>query len=285
MKKTNKQISNNRIITKQEIKNLFSDDLSEFELILNNNRFGSFEREPLGSISPSESNEYNYYDAKFLEDSLCNYESNELLLSLKHIYDEKLIIKIMNKYKVGTSKYWKGVPIYWYIDIQGRVCSGEIKGHKCFDKILRSDSILSDFYKKGIIDENFNQKLVFFGEHLLADNKKPIAIVESEKTAIIASMQYPNYTWIATGKISKLNYDRTRILIGKNVTLCPKNDTFNSWYNVAAQYGFKLSLLVKNDFFEMNGLYMTNAGNELSECIMNLFQFEEYYKNYPDDFN
>jgi len=281
--------SNNRIITEQEISDLYSEDLFLKEY---NRFYSSFEREPLGSILPSESNQYNYYDIKFLEESQTNYESNNLLLSLKHDYDEKLVIETMKKYKVGTSKSWKGTPIYWYIDIQGRVCSGQIKNDNClnkksmgFDKILLSDSILSELYKKEIIDKDFNQKLVFFGEHLLADNKKPIAIVESEKTAIIASMQYPNYTWIATGKISKLNYDRTRILIGKNVTLCPKNDTFNSWYNVAAQYGFKLSLLVKNDFFEMNGSYLSNAGNELSECIMNLFQVEEYFKNYPDDFN
>jgi len=289
--KTNKQISNNRIITKQEIKDLFSNDLSDFELRLNNNRFDTFEREPLGSILPSESNHYNYYDIKFLEESQNNYESNNLFHYLKHFYDEKLVLETIKKYKVGTSKSWKGNPIYWYIDIQGRVCSGKIINNKGlnkksmgFDKIPHSVSILSELYKKGFVDDHFNQKSVFFGEHLLANNKKPIALVESEETAIIASMQYPDFTWIATGKISKLNYDRTKVLIGKNVTLCPKNDTFDSWYNIANQYGFNISLLVKNEVFYMNDYFLTNAGNELSECIMNLHQLEDYWKNNPDDF-
>ena len=49
-------------------------------------------------------------------------------------------------------------------------------------------------------DYDFKNKLCFFGEHLLAGEvSKPIAIVESEKTAIICDICMPDYIWLATG--------------------------------------------------------------------------------------
>lgn len=49
-------------------------------------------------------------------------------------------------------------------------------------------------------DYDFENKLCFFGEHLLAGElNKPIAIVESEKTAIICDICMPDYIWLATG--------------------------------------------------------------------------------------
>lgn len=47
---------------------------------------------------------------------------------------------------------------------------------------------------------NFNLRQCFFGEYLLSQEiQKPVAIVESEKTALIASHYLPQYLWIATG--------------------------------------------------------------------------------------
>ena len=50
---------------------------------------------------------------------------------------------------------------------------------------------------------NFSLKQCFFGEHLL-NEYKPIAIVESEKTAIIASAYIPKFNWIAVGSLNNL---------------------------------------------------------------------------------
>lgn len=51
--------------------------------------------------------------------------------------------------------------------------------------------------------EGEKYKLCLFGEHLLSG--KPVCIVESEKTAIIASFFYPDYDWLATGGASGAN--------------------------------------------------------------------------------
>ena len=42
----------------------------------------------------------------------------------------------------------------------------------------------------------YNLKQCLFGLHLLNENLKQVAIVESEKTALIMSIEFPNYTSI-----------------------------------------------------------------------------------------
>ncbi|GEO11532.1 hypothetical protein SAE01_40280 [Segetibacter aerophilus] len=73
--------------------------------------------------------------------------------------------------------------------------------------------------------KNFNYQLCFYGEHLLAEHHdKPVAIVESEKTAIIASALMPNFVWLATGGKSGCKwkeYDVHKVLKEKNVLLFP----------------------------------------------------------------
>ncbi len=47
---------------------------------------------------------------------------------------------------------------------------------------------------------DYNLKQCFFGEHLLSEDKsRPVALVESEKTALVASYYLPQFLWIASG--------------------------------------------------------------------------------------
>lgn len=69
-----------------------------------------------------------------------------------------------------------------------------------------ADNSKSKIYQAGkslMKDYDFRNKQCFFGEHLLADApRKAIAIVESEKTALIGDICLPDYTWLATGGIN-----------------------------------------------------------------------------------
>lgn len=60
-------------------------------------------------------------------------------------------------------------------------------------------------------------KACLFGEHLLKDHKGAVELVESEKTAIIASIMYPNLTWLATGGSNGLTYEKAEHLRGRLV--------------------------------------------------------------------
>jgi len=59
-------------------------------------------------------------------------------------------------------------------------------------------------------------RLCLYGEHLLSG--KPVCIVESEKTAVIASFFYPDYDWLATGGsfgARKVDYVRNGLADGR----------------------------------------------------------------------
>ena len=85
----------------------------------------------------------------------------------------------------------------------------------------------------------------YFGEHLLKGLPKgsPVAVVESEKTAIIGSIVFPEYIWIATGSISNLNADRAKPLKEYNIIIFPDRDGVEAWKEVArglAKQGYKV---------------------------------------------
>lgn len=58
--------------------------------------------------------------------------------------------------------------------------------------------------------------LCLFGEHLLRDDKI-ICLVESEKTAIIASSVYTEFDWLATGGANKLTDEKIDVLFGRKI--------------------------------------------------------------------
>lgn len=92
----------------------------------------------------------------------------------------------------------------------------------------------------------------------------PIAIVESEKTAIIASIYLPEFIWLACGSLTNLTADKCRVLEGRKVILFPDLNCFEKWGEKAKQLQARLSCSITvSDLLERksteadktNGLY------------------------------
>lgn len=272
------------VISDNEINKMFSNK-SEFEIYdIKKPFFDSFDNDELKSIQAIDFSEYSYIDIKHLVKSENSYESNNFIVALECFYGKRLVQNAITKYRLGTSQAWKGFTIFWYIDIKGRICSGKIRNYKClyeesivFNEKPLYDSVRSILYEKGVIDDDFNQRPTLFGEHLLKDNQKPVAIVESEKTAVMASLEYPDFTWLATGIDSHLTYDKVKVLEGFDVTLCPNDQNFKLWYKKAIEYGFKISLLTKHELS-----WKENPKADLSDWILEGFQMDEYYRENQD---
>src|SRR5690606_29451099 len=66
--------------------------------------------------------------------------------------------------------------------------------------------------------ENFSLEQCLFGLHLTQGADR-VAVVESEKTAIVASVSYPQYVWLATGGKQAVTDVLFSSLTGKDVTL------------------------------------------------------------------
>lgn len=85
-----------------------------------------------------------------------------------------------------------------------------------------------------------------FGEHLLSQFPlKDVCIVESEKTAIICTLAYPNKLWLATSGLGKLTIERCAPLQGRKLILYPDRDGTAAWQSKADEltaHGFSVSL-------------------------------------------
>lgn len=138
--------------------------------------------------------------------------------------------KLIDKYLIGTAKYWEGATVFWQKDIDGNIRSGKIMLYNpTSGKRIKEPFNHINWVHKVLKLDNFNLKQCLFGEHLLQDKTKPIAIVESEKTAIISSVYVPDYIWLASGSLSNLNTEKCKVLKGRIVTLFPDIKGFDKW--------------------------------------------------------
>src|SRR5699024_6826974 len=77
-----------------------------------------------------------------------------------------------------------------------------------------------------------------------------IGIVESEKTAMIASIHYPSFVWIATGGKSGCSMARpeiNRVLKGRNIHLFPDVDGVDDWKQQADEMRQQGLRIIVND--------------------------------------
>lgn len=75
-----------------------------------------------------------------------------------------------------------------------------------------------------------------FGEHLMAQHPgKTVALVESEKTAVICAGIMPRFLWLATGGKSQIN-ERLLVLKGRKIVTYPDIDDYATWIEKLAQY-------------------------------------------------
>lgn len=77
-------------------------------------------------------------------------------------------------------------------------------------------------------------ELHLYGLHLLRlDQRRPVAVVESEKSAILAAWYFREYLWMATGSLSTLTAERLLPLKGREIVLFPDGGAFEIWQQKA----------------------------------------------------
>ncbi|MEI6754444.1 MAG: DUF6371 domain-containing protein [Paludibacter sp.] len=168
----------------------------------------------------------------FVEKS-ASYKSNFVRFLFDYFSDEQ-IRKAADIYALGATKN-KEV-IFWQIDITGKVRTGKIMQYNTTTgKRLKHESGAIDWVhnklkKTGALPEDFNLQQCFFGEHLLKIYPdKQVAIVESEKSAIIASCIMPELIWLAAGNINGLSIEKCKVLKNRNVMLYPDLGAYEKW--------------------------------------------------------
>lgn len=183
-------------------------------------------------INKQERQTPTFIDRILMEQSLRSYTINPLYLYLSTVFGEEETMRLLALYRVGTSKKWDGSTVFWQIDVGGKVHTGKIMKYdaKTGHRIKEPHSMVTWVHSE-LRKSDFNLSQCFFGEHLLSDNSaKPIAIVESEKTAIIATHFIPDFIWIATGGMNGcFNKDAVEVLRNREVILVPDLGATDKW--------------------------------------------------------
>ena len=78
---------------------------------------------------------------------------------------------------------------------------------------------------KFYVSEDIVNSIYEFPQH----PDKPIALVESEKTAIICSGLMPQYLWLATGGKSQLSQEKLSVLAGRKTIAFPDIGGYDEW--------------------------------------------------------
>jgi len=181
------------------------------------------------------------------------HKQNNFFQFLVSLFGIQVTTDLFKKYVLGTANYWKGAAMFPQIDPDRNLRQVKIMLHdrhtgkrvkegalverydrvnKCYIKEV-TDKSCSLVYGKYLNEftKGLNLEQTFFGAHLLTEYpSNPVCIVESEKTALIASVYMPEFIWLATGGASGCRwreYATYKILKGRAVTFFPDHGYFN----------------------------------------------------------
>jgi hypothetical protein len=177
-----------------------------------------------------------FIDSDIFIASLKSYDANNFVKFLQSRFNNDHVEKTIVQYYIGTAKQWDGANVFWQIDINGRIRTGKIMLYRPdTGKRVKEPYNHIAWVHSALNKPEFELKQCLFGEHLLKDNSKPIAIVESEKTAIIASIYLPKFIWLACGSLDGLNYEKCKVLKGRKVVLFPDVKAYDKWVKKSKQ--------------------------------------------------
>lgn len=182
--------------------------------------------------------------------SLKGHETNHFVQFLIHLFGVEIASELVSRYFIATSKHWNGATVFWQIDTQGKVRTGKIMLYNpTTGKRVKNLELPVYWVHKALKQPEFELRQCLFGEHLLKDKTKPIAIVESEKTAVIASVYLPQFIWVAVGSLTNLNAEKCSILKGRTVKLFPDLNGFEKWSKKAQELSH-IALFTVSDLLE-----------------------------------
>lgn len=131
----------------------------------------------------------------------------------------------------------------------------------------------------------FELKQCFLNEHLLRGNSKPVGIVESEKTAIIASIYLHGLIWLAAGSKEGLNADKCNVLKGRKVILFPDLNVYQLWCKKAKELSYITNFTVSNSLEKMSNEEDKAKGLDLADYLIEITKIKQDKKPIYFSFN
>lgn len=173
---------------------------------------------------------------------------NSLMRYLNKFFPEKELERITADYFLGCTK--KGEIIFPQVDSQGRCRTGKVMqygedGHRT----KRSECDAVDWLharlmrQRGKSTSDYHLRQCLFGEHLLT--KYPdriICLTEGEKSAVIASLFFPQFVWVSCGGKFGLKPETCKSLAGRDVIVYADADAVEDWGHKIKSFTFCRSI-------------------------------------------
>lgn len=166
-----------------------------------------------------------------------HYANNNLVTFMREQFGNALTLKACKQFKLGTSKHWPGATIFWQIDADGNVRTGKIMLYdpQSGKRVKHPYNHVTWAHTKmlpasNVGQQSYNLMQCLFGLHQIVDaNSRTVIIVESEKTAMIASIYLPQYTWMACGGLKNLNANTLQPIKHCSIILYPDINAYSEW--------------------------------------------------------
>ena len=199
---------------------------------------------------------------------------NAFATFLSKIFCEDTAKALFEKYHIGTTK--DGHTIFFQFDIQGRCRGGKIipynpeTGHRIKDDHFPPVMWVHTNLKAAhLLPPEWRLTQCLFGEHLLQDKVNAnVALVESEKTAVICSAVFPKFLWFATGGLSQFN-DRLNVLRGRKVLAFQNLGGYDKWVAKVRNYP-KLDITVSDYLERIATDVMREMGADLADRVVEM---------------
>jgi hypothetical protein len=170
-----------------------------------------------------------YIAPEIAQKYFARYDSNRLAQYCASLFDKPIseISPIFKRYAVGTGK--AGETVFFYCDIAGRY-----EQPKVFEYDQTTGKRQKIHTPKPYTSEQGYCRSALFGAQLLnSETDKIILLVESEKTALLAALCFPELLALATGGKENLKPEYCTVLRGRDVIVLPDADAREAWLQQA----------------------------------------------------
>lgn len=207
----------------------------------------------------------DFIPKNILIDSFEGFQHSNFFFHLRKIFSYTRAKEVCEKYQIGITENRDA--IFWLIDIDGIIRTGKVIQFPKDEFHKKGTYFLHKQYKK-----NFNLQQIPFGSHLTSipqNLEKPICVVESEKTAVVASLFLPANLWISVGSVNNLR--QLGHLKNREFVLYPdKGEAFNNWITKAKEMKlqFTMDKTVENSNLEEGSDFADYLLNELKSPVV-----------------
>lgn len=145
------------------------------------------------------------------------------------------IERVYNDYMIGSTR--ESDVIFWQINHKQTVLTGHIicytpDGHRT----SLQNWVHHKLKRQLLLPKDYQPPKCLFGEHLLAiRNDADVAIVESEKTAVLMALVRPDIVWLATGGCGNLTSDKLAVVENRRLMVFPDSGCYEKWCKQLSQ--------------------------------------------------